>query len=201
MNTNPQQYPTQFYGRTWIFRMVALSFGPLGFVWSSIGLLFFFGIEEPFIEGRAAHEAGIDFVFAGLLFLVPAGICAVQMYLRKIPILVICKEGLWIRAIGTPICLNRIRKVRLRWEHVDVIPRQMGLDIAGVIDKKIQSDFDETSFERYAVSYGLLHSFGESIAAVNESVQFFLHNPDAREFLPSWQDEETLLGNDTFDFR
>jgi len=44
-------------------------------------------------------------------------------------------------------------------------------------------------------------SFGTSLRKVSESVQFFQENPDVRESLPSWQDEETLLGNETFDFR
>jgi len=34
-------------------------------------------------------------------------------------------------------------------------------------------------------------SFGTSFAEVTESVQFFLHNPDSREVLPSWQEEDT----------
>ncbi|MCL2709484.1 MAG: hypothetical protein FWE95_01265 [Planctomycetaceae bacterium] len=33
------------------------------------------------------------------------------------------------------------------------------------------------------------------------AVRRFLFNPDTRELLPSWQDEGTTFGNDTFDFR
>jgi len=183
-----QKYPIRFYGRTLIFRVGVLLFGPLGALLCIMGLLFFLGIEEPIVDGRDDYEVGIDLTITGLLFLIPAGICAFQVFARQTPTLIICKEGLWIRSIR----ILRIRSVRFRWENVDVMPKQAGLTIAGRIDKENRYDFEsDTSFERRTFFYWI-YSFREPFDKVIESVQFYLHNPDSREMLPSWQDDDIV---------
>ena len=109
----------------------------------------------------------------------------------------------------------RIRTVRLPWETVVVIPTKRTLAIAGWFDKENDNSFEdnpfrgntlednsfeqETSSEYYAVSYDA-HSFGTPIGKAIKTVQFFLFSADSRVVLPSWQSEETVLGNETFAF-
>jgi len=143
-------------------------------------------------------------------------LCALQR-----PILKIHKEGLWIRTIMTSDQINpylgcllgffltsllraftmvlqvitlqlfRIRLVRLRWENIDVVVNMRTLEIKGMIDKDEDDFGQETTREHHASIFGT-DSFGTSFAAVTESVQFYLHNPDSREMLPSWQEEDIV---------
>lgn len=104
----------------------------------------------------------------------------------------------------------RIRTVRWRWENVYIEAEpggyfwtkpSGGFSISGLIDKDADEYLGQDApLESFAVSYQG-DSFGMSIKKVNEAIFFFLYNPDSRESLPSWQNEETVFGNDAFDFQ
>jgi len=221
MNTNPQQYPTQFYGRTFIYWTGGLLFGPLAIFMCTAGLLSWLGIIEP-LYGEPNPKAEIALMVGGLFCTLFSIACTFHVYALQTPNLTIYKEGLCILVIGTPIRFNPIRNilfgylpallavllqfktrlVRLRWENINIVANAGTLEIGGLIDKDEYNFGQDTSPEsEWHTTFFGVDSFGTPIAKVSESVQFFLHNPDARETLPSWQDEETLLGNDTFDFR
>ena len=231
-NTNPQQYPTQFYGRTFIFWVGVICFGPYAVLLSILVLLFLFRIM--------CGDAGLDMVLASLVllpfllvFVSTALACIFQVYARQMPILKIFRDGMVIRSIGVQLrygsdnligqyfwyttgpiilpriilwhCISlqafRIRTFLFRWEDItDLLTNKNEFKIEGWCEQN-RNDFKrEVPLEFWFFLYES-HDFGTSIRKVGESVQFFLHNPDARESLPSWQDEETLFGNETFDFR
>ena len=230
MSTNLQKYPTCFYGRTFIFWAGVLFLCPTVAIWFIIGLAHPLGFElnADFEMGLASMILGLILlllvlasffqVFArqtpilkiyreGMMIRIigtPIPINHDNMYLQ----IVVHTGGILLLfplvVLWQCITLQafRIRTVHLRWENVEVAWETGILHVKGLIDKNMNDVFDQkaASESDYAVSY-YTASFGTPIAAVNESVQFFLHNPDARESLPSWQDEETLFGNDTFDFR
>ena len=230
MNTNPQQYPTQFYGRTFVPWACALMFVPLAVFSCIMGPLFWLDIIKS-ANGAPGYTAGIPLTIIGLSFLLPFAIFfTFQIFAMQSPILTIYQEGLGIRAVGGipvrshPILifthialfqewltllwqlltlqLFQIRTFYLRWKNINIVANAGTLEIGGLIDKNEYGFGQDTSLEsEWHTTFFRVDSFGTPIAAVNESVQFFLHNPDARESLPSWQDEKTLLGNDTFDFR
>jgi len=173
-------------------------------------------------------DSGTPLAMFGLFWLFIFVVCAFQVFARQRPLLKIYQEGMEIRAIGAPIYISlfmnvlgfgtllfllivfcqfitlqmfRIRTIRLRWDNVSVIPTPGTLAIGGWFIKNVNDDFgQETSLEYYAVSYEVA-SFRVSIGKVSEALLFFLHNPDSRETLPSWQNEETVFGNDAFDFQ
>jgi len=186
-----------------------------------MGVLFCLGIEQA---PRDDSEPG-SILLAGCILMMLVGYCIFQIYFRQRPILKICREGLWIRTIGTPMprtnimiilhaqivipiwifwqCITlqafRIRTIRLRWENIDMIPpEQYAFTLAGWHEKDY-NDFDQNApLEHYAVHYRA-DSFGVSVNKVIAAVQFFQDNPDERTMLPSWQ-EEVLPGNNTFNF-
>ena len=231
MNTNPQQHPTQFYGRTWIYWTGVLVLGPFVAFWSFVGALVLLDIE-PY--NGMDKLVGIIPVSIGLLYAPMILVCCFQVFARQTPTLKIYQEGMIVRSFGISIrfdsnnligqylwhalgaiylplivlwqCITsqafRIRTVQLRWENFDVIrwTETGSYAISGWSDKDRHDSAQDTPLEHIEISC-TADSFGTPIAIVSESVQFFRHNPDARESLPSWQDEDTLLGNETFDFR
>jgi hypothetical protein len=83
----------------------------------------------------------------------------------------------------------QIRTVRLRWENiVEAIPPDWAtFAVAGYYDKDMNDVFEQENSQKYfAVNYRP-DSFGTSLKKVIEAVQFYYHNPDARETLPSWE--------------
>ena len=233
MNTHPQQYPTQFYGRTWMF-WAGTMFLPLLVVgWFIMGLSFLFGFDQP-PDGADSREMGIVLIVASVLFMPMVFATIFQVYARQTPIFKMYREGIKVRLLWVPIQgssrlalillsfvppllvllfvltlfwrfvtfrLFRVQTFLLQWE--DIVEIQTGynnLTIACWFKNDLDEFEQESTSEIWRFPYEA-DSFGTSIRKVNESVQFFWDHPDAREFLPSWQDEETLLGNDTFDFR
>ena len=217
MNTNPQQYPTRFYAAT--FPWTAILFLTLFGVPAIMSALDCFGVARLF--GQPPNlVVGILFLLFGFgcMFYAIQGIFhnvhVFYLLVRRMPILQIYREG---------ICMRRFiadQTFCLQWKSIWIdsnnstpeSPRSFRFQKAkeqypikimywhekerndGPADREcIDIDYEKFTFEP--------HAFSTPIAKVSESVQFFLHNPDARETLPSWQDEETLLGNDTFDFR
>ena len=62
---------------------------------------------------------------------------------------------------------------------------------------KVSNVANEDSFDPedwYYIAYGA-DSFGMPVAQVKEAVFYFQNNPNSRETLPSWQDDEILFGN------
>ena len=208
-----KRYPTQFYGRTWIFWAGTLLLGPFAILLCTGMVLFWFDIEQPVDDG-AVFEMVLFGLF-GLLFLIMTFISAFQVLARQTPILKIYKEGLWIRTIGTPIRtrmdflialtllwrlvtlqLFQIRTVRLQWENIEAIPAEKGtLTITGWLSKKHDDAFQRGSaseLEPYTSPPYEPYSFGVSIDKVREVVLYFWYNPNSRETLSSWQFDFTF---------
>jgi hypothetical protein len=96
----------------------------------------------------------------------------------------------------------RIRTFRWQWENIGIDSTKAALVIIDWHEKK---RYDNIGQEEYVdINWKKIifesHAFKTPIGEVIEAIQFFLHNSDVRETLPSWQDEEALFGNDTFDF-
>ena len=210
-----QKYPIRFYGRALLFLVGILASAPIaivGCLMVPISLLVL--VWEPTI----ASIGYVAMIIFYLLFMLLFVACIFQVYVRQRPILKLCKEGLWIRSLGTPISINpflntlfgfipiiiavlwqvvtlrifRIQMIRLQWENVDVMSGEDNLTITGWFDKDNLDDFGRNDLlENYSISYGV-YSFREPFDKVIESVQFFLHNPDSREMLPSWQDDDIV---------
>jgi len=208
MHSDREKYPTRFYGRSllfWVGLLACLPFLAWGFLLLPVFLF------APDIDML------VVVIFFSLFILLFAA-CVFQIRNRKRPILTICKEGLLIRSLGTPINIDpylnimfgfvpiviivfwrlitlqmfRKRTVRLRWENVDVMAGEDGLTIIDWFDKENNNDVGRrASLEHYTISYGV-YSFRESVGRVGESVQFFLHNSAAREELPSWLNEDAF---------
>ena len=223
MNTNPQQYPTRFYGRTWIYWVGVLVVGSLATLGCILGPLFCFDVIN-LGNGDPGFLPGIPMVMVSLPLMPFAIAFVVQVITRQLPTLIIYQEGIWIRVVETPIQDYPVLQVlqlamfqivfvmfwrlitgqmfqtptyRLRWENIETIWTETGtFAITGWIDKD-RFDFEQDAPLKYLTISCTVDSFGTPIRKVNESVQFFLHNPDAREFLPSWQDEETMLERTT----
>ena len=99
----------------------------------------------------------------------------------------------------------QIQTTRLRWENIDKAqPERLegeAFTITGWCEKENDNDFvQDVPLEHKTISYTVL-SFGESLSEVIEAVLFFHHNADARETLPSWQDEYTVFDDEFTDFR
>ena len=227
MDTDLKKYPTRFYGRTWPF-----SLGLVYFVPCAVGL-WIAVLSSIFLEIPVSDKItmGIMFAVFGSIVTLLAFVCAFQVLARRrFPFLQIHRKGLEIRTVGVPIYIDpvlhllgfgtfimffialwhlvtlqmfRIRKVRLPWEKMTVIPTSDTLAIGGWFDKENGNDFNfeqKPSSEYYAISYDC-YSFGIPVAKVSEAVLFFRYNPDSWEVLPNWQDEGTEFGHDTFDFQ
>ena len=103
--------------------------------------------------------------------------------------------------------LFRIRIIRLRWENITDIQNEKGtfimkeakFVIAGLYEEEYNDFEEEHSLKYYTISYDT-GSFGISLDNVAEAVQYFFHHPDARETLPSWQDDDMLHSNKDFVF-
>ena len=217
-NTDLEKYPIRFYGRTWIFWACTLILGYIAVFGCIMGPLFWLDIIKP-ANGRPGYEAGIPVTIISSLLMPLAIASAFRVYALQWPILKIYKEGLWIRTIGTPVKVDPVlgalfgilllipimlwqlvtvqmfqtRTVRLRWEDIDT--KQTGnwnLVIAGRLNEANENSFDPEDW--YYIAYGA-DSFGMPVAQVREAVFYFQNNPDSRETLPSWQDNEILFGN------
>ena len=212
-----KNYPISFYGRTWMMWAGALICGYFAVLGCFMGPLFWLGIIKP-ADGRPGYEAGIPLTIISVLLMPIAIAFAFQVYARQWPILKIYKEGLWIRSIGTPyqtdwalsatgidmilivfvmlwqlvtLRMFRTQVIHWRWEDLDIVlPRNGNFSIVGWLDN---DDFTQNDMKPHTVSYGA-DSFEMSINKVRESVQFFHGNPDLRESLPSWQNDETEIG-------
>ena len=239
MNTNPQQYPTQFYGRTWRYWLATLFFVlPAVSICCITAIMMLLGAVGIIHNVKSFGDSDVIYGMIIFIFFILLAIALIfRLCALQCPVLKIHREGLWIRTIGTSTRIDPllgcvlgvvfallfkafmmvwsvitlqlfcIRIVRLQWENItdiqdesETLIKRRKFMIAGLYEKEYNDFSQGFSLEHYTISYDA-EDFSVSIAVVNESVQFFLHNPDAREFLPSWQDEETLLGNDTFDFR
>ena len=208
-----QKYPIQFYGRTWIYWMGIVFLGLPAIFICALVLLSLLGIIES-VQAEPNRGAEIQLIVAGLFWLLFFVACAFQLYALQTPCLAISKEGIIIRTIGTPIRFNlilnilfgylplligvlwqfRVRLVRLQWEDIDVVVNTRTLEINGMIDNDVDDFGRETTREQHTSIFGT-DSFGVAFDKVIESVQFFLHNPDAREMLPSWQEDDIESGH------
>ena len=228
MGVVEKEYPTRFYGRTLVFWAGVLFLTPLTVLMYVIGMLFLTGIETA-PNGEPDFETGTIFMIVGGLLTCLVVACIFQVYARQYPALNICREGIETRSIGVPMPSNlimgclfalglwifvlpfialwqvvtlqafRIRTFRWRWENIDAIPTAIGsFAIAGYLSKN-HHDLEQDSQEYCSIPYNT-DSFGVSIDKVMGAVQFFLHHPDARTELPSWQDEDSLYRNEALDF-
>ena len=223
-----QSYPTRFYGRTWLYWMGIPLLGTLVAFWLIFGLQIVLGIEPTDDPEMGFVLIILGLILAPAVFVCVFQVYARQMPILKIyregmvirtigapvqadnlVLIVLWVFGLWIIilpliALWQCITLQtfRIQTIRVRWEKiVTILPDKRSLTIAGWFEK-IHSSVSErdTSAEFYhAVSYDTA-SFGTSIGNVIEAVVFNAFNPDSREVLPSWQGEESMFVNDTYDF-
>ena len=181
-----------------------------------MGPLFWLDIIKP-ANGHPGYEAGIPLTIISLLMMPFAIACSFQVFARQWPILKIQKEGLWVRSIGThykvdpaltltgfdmiliilimlwqlvTLKMFRTHVIHWRWEDLDImLPGNGNFAIVGWIDS---GDSAQNDLKPHTVSYGA-DSFEMSINIVRESVKFFHSNPNLREALPSWQNDETMI--------
>jgi len=217
MEADEREYPTQFYGRTFVFWAGLLFLGPITVFMYVLGMLLLLGIETA-PNGQPDSDAGIAFTIGGVALTCLVIACAFQLYARQYPVLKICQEGIETRTIGVPTPNNllmgilfalglwvfilplialwqvitfqafRVQTFHFRWENIDAIPTATGaFTINGLVEKN-SNDFDHDTPEYWSIPYGT-DSFGVSINKVMGAIQFFLHNPDVWNNLPSWQDE------------
>ena len=214
-----QKKPIWFYGRMWMVLAGTLIVGHLAVFGCVMGPLFWLDIIKS-ANGHPGYEAGIPLTIIGLLLMPIAIAFAFQVFALQRPILKICKEGLWIRSIGTryeidPVLtilgfdliliifimlwqlmtlqMFRIKVIHWQWDHFDLLPKYGIFSVTGWLDKDNKNDFEQGTPVPYTVSYGA-DSFSVSIDIVRKTIQFYIHNPDSRETLPSWQDDETMFG-------
>ena len=100
--------------------------------------------------------------------------------------------------------LFRTQTYHLQWGHIIEMPVVADTFAITGWKSKEHDDFgqldDDTPIDTITFTYEA-DSFGQPNAKVIKAVRRFLFNPDVRKVLPSWQDEGTVFGNDTFDFR
>jgi len=225
-----QQYPIRFYGRTLLFWLGSVFFGPIVVFLFTMSVLAILGMipmdAQPIPEDVPPEAVGVINIIISLFFMLPLVLASFfQVFARQTPVLKIYREGMIIRTIGVPIFLDsdnphlkvalgtgggiiiipliilwqcitfqafQIRTIRLRWENVEVVSETRILRINGLTDVDMNNGFEQDTTPKYhTVSYET-HSFGVAIDKVIESVESFLHNPDSREMLPSWQDDDIV---------
>ena len=134
-----------------------------------------------------------------------------RIYFFQHPILSIYQEGIEIRSTGFPsktrpsvgyfdrlwqsivFRIFPLRKDRLQWKYMShFFPANRGFMIVGWFDcpEKINLGFG-SPFAQAAYSFGADY-FSVPIKKVIESILYFMNDPEAREELPSWRDNETL---------
>jgi hypothetical protein len=216
------QYPTRFYAKKVMFALGVLSFGPIAVGSCYVGILH----RLDHVKG-IGRDAGTSEIISGAALMILVVACAFQTLARLCPVIKIHKEGLRIRTLGTPpyfsvlslispvhlllfiittiflfvtLQMFRIRKYHLRWEQIESTLLARGtFTIAGLCG--IENDADDAQ-ETPPVFRSITYdedAFGiTSVEELNEAIQFFLSNPDARETLPSWQDAGTMFEGETF---
>jgi len=226
MNTDSKKYPIRFYGRTWMFWAGVWFLGPMTVTLCGGYLPFIVQGGDP--KGRIVLTIFcltlISFVIVSIFQVFARQLPILKIYregimIRSIgtplasngPLMlrIVCVLGPLGILFALPLvnlwrCITlqafQIRTVYLRWESIEVMSGS-GIRITGWIDKDADADFGQDApLEPYEVSYEA-DSFGISIDKVSETLLFFLSNPGARDALPSWHDEETVFGNDAFDFQ
>ena len=212
-----KKYPIVFYGRTWMVWAGTLIFGHLVVFGCIMGPLFWLNMIKP-ANGHPGYEAGIPLTIISLLLLPIAIACAFQVFALQWPILKIYKEGLWIRSIGTRSQSNpaligtgidmililliilwhlitlqmfRTQIICWRWEDFDLLIKYGTFSIVGWFDQESNGGFEQQVPVPHTVFYGG-DSFEMSIDIVREAIQYYSGNPDLRENLPSWQNDEDL---------
>ena len=168
MNTDFQKFPTQFYGRTWIYWLGVMVVGALAAFGCVGGLLFCFDIMNLGPRALPGWMIGSVMIPIGLTLTPFAIAFVVQVITRQSPTLKICREGIWIRFIETPIKdepilqalqLDMVRIIfvmfwrlvmlqmfqtpiyRLRWENIETIRTDKGVFTLGWRDTEY-NDFD-----------------------------------------------------------
>ncbi|MCL2743626.1 MAG: hypothetical protein FWE67_07230 [Planctomycetaceae bacterium] len=221
-------YKTKFYARTWICWAGVLLLGPIVAGWLIMGLLIVLGIDKPPPEQDGVPDSAL--LIIGLLCTPMVFSLVFQVYARQTPILKMHREGIKIRVVWTPISssglvmyvlwlfpplaffiyalvmlwrllsfqLFRIRTFYIPWDDTLEIAKEKN---AFTITAWNYREENTSQVYEYMSFFYCADSFGTSIRKVSESIQFFLHNPDSREFLPNWRDEDTMFGNSTFDSR
>jgi len=228
-------YPTQFYGRTGQYWLIALFVVfPAICICSITAVMILLGLFGIIHGVKSPFDSDVIYgVIIFIFFILLAIAVTFQLCVRQRPILKIYREGLWIRTIWTSSRINpilgcllgiafgfiltvllktfimvwhvitlqafRIQTVRLRWENIDILPKDSAFTFTGWCEKEYDDFGQDIPLEYCTVDYQA-DSFGTSIDKVIEGVQFFLHNPDEREMLPSWQEEDSRFGNGTFEF-
>jgi len=196
----------------------ALLIGHLAVFGCIMGPLFWLDIIKP-ANGHPGYEAGIPLTITSLLLIPIAFASSFQVFARQWPILKIHKEGLWVRSIGTHYRIDpalhiipglallliilimlwqlftlqmfRTQVIHWRWEDLDImLPGNGNFSIVGWIDGDDSAQID---LKPHTLSYGA-DAFEMSINIVRDAVQFFHDHPDLRETLPSWRNDENMIG-------
>ena len=92
------------------------------------------------------------------------------------------------------------RIVYLHWEYIEPSNSTQAFYTISGWAKVKNNDFEQDVPMKYLTTSYEGDSFGTALRKVVETIEFFWRNPDTRETLPSWQDEELLIHNDTFGF-
>jgi hypothetical protein len=197
-----KKYPTRFYARTLLYWAGVFTIGPFASIGCYEGL-----------SGKAG-DASITITIIGLILAILVIAWVFQIFARRQPLLQFYREGIMIRLIGTrmpeyfvgigmiiavfiiywqfiTLKLFQIRTIHWRWENLEpMLPKKGTLWIAGESGKDVP-----LGYATYSSTYET-DPFVKYLDDVIEAVQFYYHNPDQRETLPSWQDEETVFGSD-----
>jgi hypothetical protein len=224
-NPFTKKYPTRFYARTWLYWAGVLVFVPF----TIFPLILIITEGTPDKEEMIAAIIGIS-IFMVCLIACAFQVYARQRPILKIHkeglwirsigvpikynVFVGCLLGYFVIFLIAFILvwqlitlqLFRIRIVRLKWENITewqankgTFTRKEQFLIGGWYEKDYHDFEQEFALEPYWGSYES-GDFGMAIGKVSEAILFYMHNPDARETLPSWQDDEFTFGNVTFDF-
>jgi hypothetical protein len=221
-DTELRKYPTRFYGRTFRLWAGILYFGTPAILFYAIGFL---NILKSIPNGELDLDKIVGPLIAGTLIAIPAVIGVFEVIAAQYAIISIHKEGLFFR-YGTsyrfsrffvfsniffvfiPILLITLWKTitlqffpkrtsYLRWQHTKSVLLEGGVLLIVGRFTTISNDFEQDVPSEHTTFHYSTHYFGEPISKVIEAVQFYYRNPDARETLPSWQDEFYFATDDT----
>jgi hypothetical protein len=219
-NTPLKKYPTRFYARTWPYWGGTLLLVPFALFFLIFMLIFAIyendAVEKEAIVGGIiaiivfvlpaiactfqlyARQRPILKIYKEGLWIRSIGTstqisqsigCLLGGYVVFFILFIMALQVITLQAF-------RIQIFRLRWEYITDMPAKKGtltqygeLTVDGWYEKDNNEFNQDLTLKHYTTSYGV-SSFGTSINKVIETVQFYHHNPDARETLPSWQDEE-----------
>jgi hypothetical protein len=202
---------TEFYGKTWLYRIGAFLSALLAFICVLIAILFLSGISQP-ANGIPGGVAGIRSLFVAAPIFLFGFLLWFHVLARRRPLLRICHEGLEVNVVGRG-SLDHVpgipTSIKLAWlvlsmqgfrKQIGWIPWESyrGVSVSGLPAFRKLTIHGTVAFPRFrgdkieatVVDHILFHGseYRDSLEDIAKAIETTFHHPETWSSLPSLHD-------------